>query len=787
MVGSPDASAQDKRDSFVVVIDVSGSMNETSATDPSKSKLEVAKEALIGAIGGLDAGSVNLGVRAFSGCGTANSMQVAPVAPVDPATLVPLIDGLDAGGLTGIERALLDAVGDLPNDSGKQTILLVSDGAETCGGDPCAAMASVVASGIQVVVNTIGFQTAGTSAEPQLECIANVTGGTSISVTDADELFDSVAASIGCGGLSVVECYAPILRFHPNETVHPMDPADFLQASELKWAADRGCDDPTIRARSELTAENLNNHFTFERDTFFSLFNSCNLLADANLIRSSEFTKPNTAVADNGASRPFSAGSRLLPTSEGFYIDPLVLSPGQFSGNEVTAPAFYYRSGNEIHYWFFFSDDPKTEAIRDDPWEHEGDWEHVVVLVAGPDKFVGIEYHGHGCQPVSSTKPELDGTHPVVYVARGSHAMYEAPRPAASWPASCPSLAQDIFTGTTDEAAFTAGVSKTWRTWEHLRPIEQQPWYGFGGAWGDRGIQGPHYADLVFPPPDAPGLHVDSGIDFVWTDTTSMSFLGGLPGESFVVVLESLPTIIATGALDSSGAMTVSVTIPDTTPPGDHALVLRSADSGRVLGVRDLFVSVPPDCLSDGSTGDVDGDWLLDECDKNPLDGPLADFDGDGVPNGIDNCPTTVNPDQVAGLGRRVGDACNSVLGVNPVATYPSAFAIPGPNPPPSPAPTPTAEPRLSSPDVTNRPPDQGGAYGFGDPVPNPQGDVPVQTTQEFVVLESAPTSSPTSAQPGGIAHSGVTTSIAGILGSTLVGAGALILGTLRRREGHGH
>jgi hypothetical protein len=43
---------------------------------------------------------------------------------------------------------------------------------------------------------------------------------------------------------------------------------------------------------------------------------------------------------------------------------------------------------------------------------------------------------------------------------------------------------------------------------------------------------------------------------------------------------------------------------------------------------------------------DIDGDGVGDACDSDNTDGPLADRDGDGIPNGIDNCPFTVNPDQ---------------------------------------------------------------------------------------------------------------------------------------------
>jgi hypothetical protein len=54
---------------------------------------------------------------------------------------------------------------------------------------------------------------------------------------------------------------------------------------------------------------------------------------------------------------------------------------------------------------------------------------------------------------------------------------------------------------------------------------------------------------------------------------------------------------------------------------------------------------------------DNDGDGIGDACDSTP-NGP--DNDGDGVPDSTDNCPTVSNPNQADTDGDGVGDACDS-------------------------------------------------------------------------------------------------------------------------------
>lgn len=697
------ASAQSD-DAFMIVFDVSASM--------AGEKLDNAKAALKDAVLTLEPGSVDIGLRSFSGCGADDSTLLAPPEPVDPAALASGIDGLNAGGSTGIETALRDAVADLDSHAGEKTILLVSDGEETCGGDPCGAMASIVDSGVNVVVNTIGFQTQGTPAEPQLKCIADSTGGSAISVDDADGIADAIIDSVdptaACTSGDLVECFAPELRFHPDETHFPMEPAAWVGQSELKWAADGRCINPIVATQGEVTADNLKNHFWNEQKSAGLFFGMCRLTDK--LARSSDFTAPFTMTAANGAMRPvYGENSVPLDIDEGFYLK-------HADGDDKNAalagtPTFFliteHNGVTEIHYWLFYGFDPKSGYGR--ALKHQGDWEHIVVLVDGDRSLRSVRYAGHGCEPIelAATDPKLtlvEGTHPVVLVAKGSHASWPYERVTSGWPESCSS----DLSGRTDEPRFSGGtVLQTWTT--GLRDMRGENWYGFGGRWGDTGLLPGGYTDGPIGPPfnikaeyqsadevgGQPGsfgaLQQPSQITFVPLSTGSFTFLDGLPGRNFVAVLESLPTVVGSGQFDASGAATGVFTVPSSASPGLHKIVVRDSDTGLVMASFPLWVEVESACIASTESSDQDGDLLADICDSDGQDGPNSDFDGDGVANGVDNCPTIPNPDQAANGLRSVGNACNSVLGVNPVPSYPifEADSI-KPTPTGLPAPTPT-------------------------------------------------------------------------------------------------
>ena len=164
----------------MLLVDTSGSMNDTDGT--KLLKIDGARNALIDFVRAIPPGT-KVALRTYpggtetglDGCSVGN-LQV-PLDNTDLSTIDADIRGLTADGDTPTASALQKAAEDLKaaNLTGA-TIVLVSDGLSTCGGDPCLIADQIAASGIDITVNTVGFRISE-EGRTQLKCIAGKTKG----------------------------------------------------------------------------------------------------------------------------------------------------------------------------------------------------------------------------------------------------------------------------------------------------------------------------------------------------------------------------------------------------------------------------------------------------------------------------------------------------------------------------------------------------------------------------------------------------------------------------------
>jgi Ca-activated chloride channel family protein len=80
---------------------------------------------------------------------------------------------------------------------GGGSVILVSDGIETCHPDPCAVAQDIARSGVRVAIHTVGFGISDPAAVAQLRCMAEATGGRAVTARDAAELAEALDRAAG--------------------------------------------------------------------------------------------------------------------------------------------------------------------------------------------------------------------------------------------------------------------------------------------------------------------------------------------------------------------------------------------------------------------------------------------------------------------------------------------------------------------------------------------------------------------------------------------------------------
>jgi 6-phosphogluconolactonase (cycloisomerase 2 family)/Mg-chelatase subunit ChlD len=179
------AASQNINTAFI--LDASGSM---VADLGGQARLQIAQDAVGSLSAGLPA-SINASLWVYGHRVEQENQaescrdieQVIGLGPVDAQQFDTVAHSFEAKGYTPITDALLQAASSLPvGPNERNTIVLVSDGEETCGGDPCALAAELAASDIKLEIHTIGLAVDDVT-RAQLQCIAENSGGT---YTDAD-------------------------------------------------------------------------------------------------------------------------------------------------------------------------------------------------------------------------------------------------------------------------------------------------------------------------------------------------------------------------------------------------------------------------------------------------------------------------------------------------------------------------------------------------------------------------------------------------------------------------
>jgi hypothetical protein len=256
--------------------------------------------------------------------------------------------------------------------------------------------------------------------------------------------------------------YAPLIGIHDAERYGPIDPAMFLDDAELRWA--RGRRDVTVVRQGRLRAQAIGEDCGEGCATFGPYLPY-------------QLTRPYR----KGKRRP-----RLLAARQGFYLDgDAAVRPGQLV-SDPPVPLFYDAQAAvgsaplRITYWAFF---PFGRAFRNQPSARgrEGDWEAMTIefdAKRAPTAVVLPRPEAPRRVSWSAIPEKVETSHPVLFATAQSHELAAVRRtdPTRICVQSvCARRLRD------DDLA--------WRPWivGGVRPVREEPWYGFGGAWGRAG------------------------------------------------------------------------------------------------------------------------------------------------------------------------------------------------------------------------------------------------------------------------------------------------------------
>lgn len=98
------------------------------------------------------------------------------------------VNGLKPRGKTPLSDSVAMAAEELKYQEERATVVLISDGRETCDRDPCAVARALEDAGADFTAHVIGFDVAEAEDIRQLSCVAEETGGSFYTAADAGEL-----------------------------------------------------------------------------------------------------------------------------------------------------------------------------------------------------------------------------------------------------------------------------------------------------------------------------------------------------------------------------------------------------------------------------------------------------------------------------------------------------------------------------------------------------------------------------------------------------------------------
>ena len=178
----------------IIVLDASGSM---WGQIDGINKIVIARDSLSELVDGLDP-ALSLGLMAYGhrergNCGDIE-LLVEPAAGAGPR-IAEIARGLNPKGMTPLTEAVRQAAQALRYSEMRASVVLITDGIETCDADPCALAAELEATGVDFTAHVVGFDLSDEEGRA-VACLAEETGGLFLTADDAPSLGSAMATAV---------------------------------------------------------------------------------------------------------------------------------------------------------------------------------------------------------------------------------------------------------------------------------------------------------------------------------------------------------------------------------------------------------------------------------------------------------------------------------------------------------------------------------------------------------------------------------------------------------------
>lgn len=195
----------------MIVLDASGSMGATDYAIklPRMARVKKGMQIVIPEVAPLRRlGLIVYGEGAYNDCDSIE-LRLRPT-PDAADTLLNAIKKINPRGRTPLTRSVELAAEELDYRNKPATVVLLTDGEETCGGDPCKTAKALKAQAKDLTIHVIGYREQGGYFTAR--CMSDQTGGEYKSVKTEEELIEALRKTLGCP--FITERKAPVS--YPN-------------------------------------------------------------------------------------------------------------------------------------------------------------------------------------------------------------------------------------------------------------------------------------------------------------------------------------------------------------------------------------------------------------------------------------------------------------------------------------------------------------------------------------------------------------------------------------------